>query len=248
MKKYVLVALVMIVFFKASNGQKHSCQLEIMPFIRYDAYPEFLDISLPLEDNYVTSKGTSYGLNVSVKKAISQKYKLILGVGYYRNTFNNIENRNTRFGVSDRRKIKIITPSFLPLFTDRYWYHSIAVNIGIQRDFVLKNNYVLSVDALLNNFFTFSQYYHLTNNPGGSLDYKKSEFKYSGLSTILEIGLQKTINRFSVDLKLLIPVYTNGKKDDNLFDESSTGSRGKWLKGIGFGISFNYSLNTKSKS
>lgn len=241
--KYFIISIYLLI----SNfviAQQESSQIEINPYIRYDTYQEFLATSYPLFDNYVTPKGTSYGINVNFKKSIIKKYKLLIGLGYYRNTFNNIKNRN-RFGVSNSREISFLSPLFIPFFTDRYWYHSLAINIGGQRDFMLKNNFLISIGAMANNYFTFSQYYHLTNNPGGSLDYKKKDFKYSGMSVTIEAGLQKKINRISVGPKLIIPVYTNWKWDKTLLDVSTTGSRSKWLRGIGLGVSFNYSLTSK---
>lgn len=243
MKHYFIISIYLLV----SNfviAQKESSQIEINPYIRYDTYKEFLDRQSVLSTHYAKMEGLSYGGNINFKKNISKKYCVIMGVGYYKHAFSKIKSRSD-YGTGNTRLISFPSPLLIPFFTDKYWYHSLALNLGGQRDFMLKNNFLISIGAMANNYFTFSQYYHLTNNPGGSLDYKKNDFKYSGLSVIIEAGLQKKINRISVGPKLIIPMFENWKTDNTFPYETNSSSRSKWLRGIGLGISFNYSLTSK---
>ena len=62
--------------------------------------------------------------------------------------------------------------------------------------------------------------------------HETKKFNYSGLSVIIEAGMQKKITRFSVGPKLLLPIYTEWKKDATLIDEFNPGRRDKWFNGF----------------
>lgn len=83
-------------------------------------------------------KGTSLGINVAYKIPISKSFFLKPGFGYYKYSFNHIRRENTLFGKSDVRNIKFTSPLFIPFYTDKYWYNSIAANIGFEKLFILE--------------------------------------------------------------------------------------------------------------
>jgi len=244
----IFLMILLSSLYLSSFGQKMHGVIELNPYIRYDTYPEFSDTGNPLSGNYTNLKGVSYGINANYKRAIKNEYKLLIGLGYYKQIFNKIEIRNTRR--SDEVNVRVIgypSPLYMLFYTDKYWYNCIANNIGIEKDINLKNDLLISIVVSANNYFTYSQYYHLINNPEGSLDYKKKEFKYLGLSVTSQISIQKRINSISIGPNLILPLFDIWRTDDTFPYEASSGSRSKWLRGIGFGISINYSLSQKNK-
>jgi hypothetical protein len=237
--------------------KKRSGWIEIMPYVRWDSYPTFISKINYLDTVSLSLKGASYGVNINFKQPVAKKYEILIGFGYYKNTYNKIKRWSTRWsgitGDSRNRVVYYPDPTLWVIFvTDKYWYHSLAINIGGQINFNLKNNLELNISAMLSNYFTFSQRYHLDKQYlpmtfTGDVNYKTKEFSYSGLSALFEAGLQKKFNIFSVSPKLLLPVYTIWKKDEIIEDETNTGNRSKWFRDIGAGISFNYSLSSKNK-
>ena len=178
-----------------------------------------------------------------------KRFKLLAGIGYYKNKFDKIIGRNTR-GQNDNRLIAILPPPgiFLPYFTDKYFYQCLSINIGIENNFMLDKNYFISVGAILQNNFTFSQYYHLTNNPIGSLDYKRKVSRYNGFSAMAYVGLQRRAGNFSFGPQLILPQYDRLSTDEVFPKETSEGNPpSKWFRGIGLGFTCNYVLTKKIK-
>ncbi|MDP3915859.1 MAG: hypothetical protein Q8R96_19200 [Bacteroidota bacterium] len=220
--------------------------------MRYDTYPEFLASETSLSSNYITLKGTSLGVIVSYKHPLSKSQSLFIksGIGYYQYSFNKMKNRNTRFGNSERRLINFPSPLFIPFFTDKYWYNTISANIGIEKLFYWKKDLQISIGANINNYYTYSQYYHITyENPNTQInnDYKNKIRRNFGLSANLSASLLKKLGKISLGPAIIIPVYDRWKTDETFTDEAESDSRNKFLRGIGLGISCNYSLTTKNK-
>ena len=222
--------------------------LKLIHFFRYDAYPEFLSEVRPTDNYFVKLQGSSFGLNLNYKMPLLKGLKLLAGNGYYKNRFDKIIGRNRR-GQNDNRLIAILPPPpiFLPYFTDKYFYQCLSINIGIENNFRLSKNYLIPVGAILQNNFTFSQYYHLTNNPIGSLDYNRKESKYNGFSAIACVGLHRSAGKFSFGPQLIIPVYDRLTTDNVFPKETSEGNPpSKWFRGIGLGFTCNYLLTRKN--
>lgn len=231
----------------SSFCQKKHGVMELNPYTRYDKYKEFFGWETPIEGKrYVKPEGLSYGLIINLKKPVYKDYNLNIGIGYHRYNFSKMSVPG-RLGTSNARLINFPSPLFILFYTDKYWYNTASLNVGAEKQFKLKNKHTLTTGIALSNYYTFSQHYHLTSNPGGSQDYKKKNNQYFGLSAWIEIGLLKKINKFTIGPKLQIPVFTNWKTDETFPNETNSASRSKWLRGIGFGLSFNYSLTKKNK-
>ena len=226
-------------------AQKQIRQIEINPFVRFDKYPQFSYVlgGRPNTD-YVNIKGTSFGINVTYKIPIANSFFLRPGIGYYKYSFSDIKRENTSFGKSNSRDINFVSPLLFPFYTDKYWYNSVAANFGFEKVFFLKDNFQIITGLNINNFFTFSQYYHLTLNPNPdkNQDYKKKEKGYFGSSATLNINFVKKFKQISIGPSLILPVFDTWKTDATFQEETNSGTRSKWFKGIGFGISCNYSL------
>ena len=91
-------------------------------------------------------------------------YGIYVGLDYYKYSFSKIRSRNSR-GTGDDRLISFQSPLFIFFFSDRYWYNTLSLNIGGEKICKLKNDYSVTVGAALSNYYTFSQYYHITANP-----------------------------------------------------------------------------------
>lgn len=227
-------------------AQADAHNIEINPFARLDWYPKF---SKPADymssTDYVSMKGTSFGLNAAYKIPLAKSFILKPGIGYYQYSFNNVEKENSRFGKSIGRETVIGSPAFIDLFTDKYRYHTITANIGLEKYFILKKDIQFTTGINWNNYYSISQYYHLTYNPEGSKDYRTNEKRYFGSSVFLNVGFLKKFENIYVGPSLILPLFETWKTDALFPGEADSGSRNKWFHGLGLGISFNYLLNKK---
>ncbi len=230
----------------SAQSDKH--QIEITPLVRMDSYPEFTYSINPVNSEKVKIKGESWGINTVYKFPVKGLF-IKAGLGYYRYSFNNIEQINSLFKKSDRRIIDYTlegpaAPSIFFL-TDKYWYHNIVLLMGVEKQTKILKNINLITGLNIGNHFTFSQYYHITYPaPRGTSD-KKSDWRYFGFSANAQIAAHKQWNRISVGPQLILPIFDSWKKDELFPEETNSGSRNKWFQGIGLGISFNYLLNKK---
>ncbi|CAL1519100.1 hypothetical protein [Chitinophaga sp. MM2321] len=242
MKKLILTLLFTfipgIVFPQAKKGL-----LEITPYVRFDKYPQFSYViqERPTTD-YVDIKGSSFGINVMYKIPISKSLFIKPGIGYYKYSFDDIKKENTLFGKSVARDINYISPVYILFYTDKYWYHSIAFNMGIEETLYQNKTFELNAGLNLCNYFTFSQYYHLRYNPAGGQDFKKKRRDYFGTSIAATINPIKKLGKVCIGPSLIIPVYDSWKTDQTFQEESNSGTRNKWLNGIGVGITIQYAL------
>lgn len=245
MKHYfITLALVSISYYSLS--QKESNSFEILPYGRVDWYPEFSYVlnGRPSTD-YVKIKGVSIGADITYKVPLSTTWTIRPGLGFYQYSFNNIERRNTSLGNSNARNINFISSLLIPYFTDKYRYNCIAVNLGIEKEFILKENYQVQIAADLKNFWTFSQLYHLTNNPGGDQKFKKNDIRYFGTTALLTTNIVKRLRRLSVGPSLRLPIFDIWKTDSVFPEETGKDTRNKVFRGLGLGVVFNYYLNKK---
>jgi hypothetical protein len=89
------------------------------------------------------------------------------------------------------------------------------------------------------NYYTFSQCYHIAYLDKYN---RESRGAYFGFSTSIRAGLQKKSENVAIAPTFLLPVYASWKQDAVFPKEVNDKSRSKWLKGVGFGIAFNYFL------
>lgn len=234
------------VFSKTGLTQKRTPQIAITPFVRFDKYPQFSKVfNGPASIDYVNMQGASLGIDLAYKLPITKSVLLEPAIGYYAYTFDNMVKQNTRFGKSSGRDINIISPVYIPFFTNKYRYSTIMANIGFERFFNIKKNVRIAAGINWNNYYAVSEYYHLVYNPEGSKDYRKNNKRYFGHSFNVEISLLKKFKKMGISPSLILPVFDNWKTDEIFPEETNSGSRSKWLSGIGLGISFDYSLTKK---
>jgi hypothetical protein len=230
-------------------SKKQSPQIEILPYSRWDSYPEFSYVlnGRPSTD-YVKINGTGWGIYINYKLPVAKSIFIKSGIGYYKYSFNNIKKENTQFGKSTVRDIDYYSGPIavdILYYTDKYWYNTINANIGVEKLFNLKKDMQITTALNINNYFTFSQYYHLSYNSPGSQDYKKNIGRYFGSSVNINASLLKKFTKISIGPSIIIPVFELWKTDETFFEETNSGSRNKWFRGIGLGISCNYSLTKK---
>lgn len=243
--KKILFSIAFVICSCSIYSQNKYRQLEIEPFFRWDTYPKFTYSINPVTSNGVVIKGRSWGTNVAYKFP-TKKYYISTGLGYYKHSFNKITQTNSLFGNGTRRAINYIpdgpyTPSLI-FVTDKYWYNTLSLNVGLEKDFALSKSTKFLAGFNLVNYFTLSQNYHVTYPAPEGTDYKTSRFRYFGFSTNLHVGLQKEIDKIAIAPILIIPIYDTWKQDKVFPQEENEKSRSKWLKGIGAGISIRYFL------
>ena len=243
--KRILVLLFVIILSNAGISQKQSSKIEIRPYQRIDWYPEFsYNIRGRPSIDYLTIRGSSMGVLTNYKHPISSRLNLVTGIGYYKYSFNKLENINSMFGKGNARVIDYPSPLDPIYTTDKYFYHSIVLNVGAEKNIDLKNNMIFSAGIELYNYYTISQRYHLASR---SINFKKGENRYFGLSFLLTSALLKRFQNFEIGPSILIPVFDTWKKDIVFPGENDSGTRNKWFQGIGWGISSNFLLTTKKK-
>lgn len=242
MKIKSLIAILFLITTKAV-AQKSEYAIEINPYMRYDKYKEFFSFHNDYFGNhYVTPKGTSFGLNLNVKKQIKPVSTIYLGLGYYKLTISNIKYTTQR-GVGNARIINFPSPLFIFFFSDKYAYQTVSLNAGYERYFKLKKNYLITTGIDLNGLYTYSQYYHLTRNPDGGVDYRKKNETFFGILAGFDIGLMKSFKQLNIGPKIKLPVLASLKTDDTFANEDGADHRNTWFSGVGLGVSFNYKLN-----
>lgn len=105
-----------------------------------------------------------------------------------------------------------------------------------------KNKLIFGLD--INSLYTFSQYYHLTRNPEGSQDYRKSESNFFGVLMGIDIGCMRKYEHFDFGPKLKFPFFSSLKQDSTFPNESDADYRSQWFSGIGLGISLIYKFKS----
>lgn len=245
MKCFVYIVSVLLIS-KSALGQKPNSMIEVNPYVRMDWYPEFSYIlNGRASTDYIKMKGISWGIEVSYGLPLNNK-KILLktGLGYYRYSFNKMDNHNTTFGKNKARYINY--PSMLDvLYTaNKYWYNNVSANIAIEKLFNLNKSTQITGGINVNNYFTFSQYYRVTANyPTGPPKHKYTTRNncYFGLSANINAELLKKMGKIAMGPSITLPMFDLWKQDE-VFWEKNSDSRNKWLRGIGFGICINYYL------
>lgn len=224
-----------------TQHNNQSSMVEIRHLMRWDNYPKFA-----FSTHEVNISGMSWGINASYKFPVYQNIFIRTGVGYYKYSFDDIA-----VGEANARMINYPSPIYVNYHTDRYWYNSISMEVGVEKWIKIDNSLFLTIAANLINFYTFSQEYNIIPNIDSKL-WKQNEKKNFGQSFYLSAGILKNLNKFSFGPSLLLPVYDSWSKD-RVFPspespngiEDSSSKRDKWFRGIGFSISCNYLLSKK---
>ena len=208
--------------FYSSAGQNNNNKLGITPYLRWDSYPDFNYATNPTTINNLKMKGTSVGLDFAYNFFIAKGWYLKTGIGYYRYSFTKMKQINSVFGESKSRIVDSYVPPgpivpALTYSTNKYWYNSFVLSVGIQKEFKLKRDYTFSVGGGLSNYFTYSQLYYITvglNGPGRT-NYRKHDFRYFGYSFYFTSSLEKNIGKINIGPAILFPVYDYWKQDKN---------------------------------
>jgi hypothetical protein len=248
--KQLLLSTLFILKTYSIFSQSTFRQYEIEPFLRWDKYPTFTNSINSIATYKLTIKGTSWGVNTAYKIPFKNNFRFKAGLGYYRYSFTEIVSTHQSFGVGDRRVIDYPTTLSIILGTDKYWYNTLSLNIGIEKYFTLTQGLQMTSGITVKNYFTFSQRYRLPYDnsfipPALKIenDYRTSVNRYFGLGVDFRIGLLKKIGKVNIGPSTTIPIYDTWKQDKIFPTEINSAKRDKWFGGIGIGIICNYSLS-----
>lgn len=246
MKKLIILSL-LLNLSKTNFCQVSKYNLVITPFIRYDRQNAFFSWESVLDGkNYVKHSGVSYGLNLNVRRELTDYNSISLGVGFYKHTVNNIDRSNENESGNDRL-IKFPSPLFIPFYTDNYSYNTMTCNISFQQELKLLKQVSILLSPNASILYTFSQEYHLISNPEGSTKFKKKNSDMFGILAGLDFGISFKNERWIMEPKFKIPILTTLKTDEVFPNENGTEFRRQYFSGIGFGISFIYALKPTKK-
>ena len=222
-------------------GQKSPSQIEINSYLRWDNYPVFTTPFNSVMNSTIKIKGTSLGIQPNFKFSIKNNFFAKFGLGYHKYSFDHIQVNTRLFGNQSSRIIRRINyPGLSSTFgytTNKYWYNTLSATIGIEKLFNIKKNWSIITGLNVTNYYTFSQRYILS-----TIKYKESDGRYFGFSTNIYTGIQKKFGKISVGPNILLPIYEAWKKDEVFPQEENSKNRSKWLRGLGIGITCNYSL------
>jgi hypothetical protein len=167
----------------------------------------------------------SYGLNLHYSRKIYKGLSLRSGIGYFRQ----------KFGV--QRPFNYDDFTNLLFYTKHYHYDNIHWLLGLGYEYRLSSKYALTGDLTYNGLYA----YRGTFTPdfqGRKPQVVKNDFSFGRMVNI-GLGLNRTLcRRFSVGAGILLPVYTQWRKD-NIFWENDHDFYAS-ISNIGMNISFNH--------
>lgn len=244
MRKLLPCVVLIAAFVFPASAQKTPSGIEIAPYIRFDRYPPFTYAINTVTTNEVKLRSASFGISAAYKFPVTKNTWLKTGAGYYKYVFNRIK-RTSVYGQSNTRVVNY--PSMLDLlfYTDKYAYNTWMLTAGAERQIPLSPQMQLVAGISINNYFTFSQQYHINyynaDNPIEN-DYKRTDGRSFGFSAMLQGGLRRSFGRFSLSPQLIVPVFDSWKQDEIFPGENNGHSRMKWFGGIGGSVAFSYAF------
>lgn len=249
MKKIIVFAFFSFTFNEGYSQSMHK-EIEIKPYIRFDKYPQFTNRVNSIAEYDLQIKGNSWGLSGAYKIPLIKDLLIKTGTGYYRYSFSKIVSKHRTFGEGNQRVIDYPTTLGITLGTDKYWYNTINIMLGLEKQFTINKNIQILTGINFNNHFTFSQHYHLPYDnsyiPQPELqiknNYKTNDKRYFGLSSEFHFGVLKKLNKVYIGPSIIIPVFDLWKQDDIFPSENSNNNRQKWFNGIGVGFIINYTI------
>ncbi len=250
MKKQILISSIFLFLVSICYCQKNSNQIELNTFIRFENYPKFsYNYAGRASSDFLKMKGKNSGINLGFNYCLNKDIFLKFGLGYFKQSFNTIENTNSIFGRTvSNRPINYVSPLLISYSTDAYHYNNMNINLGIEKQFNIAKNLELTTGINLGGYYNLSQYYHLTMNPfDNNLDFNKKEKRFSGFLSNISLGFYKRFGRYSIGPSLVLPIYDSWKKDPIFLEENYDGGKNKWFNGIGIGITAKISLQQKMK-
>ncbi len=233
--------------------RKQPAQIEINQYFNFDKYSEFRYSPNPTYDHVINIKGNSWGLDIGYKFNLFKNVYIKPFLGYYKFSFDKIDNYNEGFGLRGNARQTTLTPGqgiYYIISSDKYLYHCFNAGVSVEKNITHGKPLLVAVGGAINNYFTISQTYFITyDNPDNPVEnpHKTNRTDLFGFRTDLFAKFLMPIKKINVGATIGTPIYTLWKTDAFFPYETNKGSRDKWFKGIGVGISVNYLLNSKNK-
>lgn len=219
--------------------------IEIYLYYNHDKYPEFRHHASPVSDDVINIKGNSFGIDIGYKFRVSKKIQLKPFLGYYRFSFNNIDNYVEAFNVHAKGRETTLTPPGIdfPIATYKYFYYCLNIGISGERNILLKRYLIIAAGGAINNYITmYQKYFHKYNDPLFPTvnPHVSKRTDYFGFRADAFAKIFVSFEKFRIGPIINLPIFTLWKKDSIFPGETNNGIRDKWLNGLGVGITANY--------
>lgn len=219
-------------------------RIEINSYFNHDKYPEFRHYVSPVSDDVINMKGNSLGIDIGYK-FLAKKILLKPFLGYYRFSFNSIDNYVEAFNVHAKGRETILTPPYIdfPIATQKYFYDCFNVGISGERKIVDKKYLIISAGGAINNYITISQkYFHTYDNAAfpTANPHVSERVDYFGFRADMFAKLLFSVGKVHVGPVFSLPVFSLWRTDAIFPGETNNNTRNKWLNGYGLGITANY--------
>jgi hypothetical protein len=244
MRSFIFIGVLLITVSQGLIAQKSFGKIEVTPYYSWSQYPQFTYSVNSVTSNTVKTRGQSWGVNAVYKSSV-HTFNFKVGFGYYKYPFDKIDQTNSLGGRSNNRIINYIPDGAVPSITyttDKYSYNTFSVIFGLEKPIVFYKGVQIAAGIDLHNFFTFSQYYHITHPHPEGFNLKLYNFRYFGILANACSSLQKKFNKISIGPTLIVPVFSSWKQDELFPQETNYGNRSKWLKGVAVGLACTFYL------
>ena len=178
---------------------------------------------------YTSGKAISYGINMNHSRTIYKKLYVIIGVGYFKQTFGII------------RPFDYDSPNKFGYATDSYSYYNTHLYGGLGYKLTAGKTVAIIGNITYNQLFSFKQEYINRSPVPSQINHESISI---GRMINMSMGIEKNISRrFSIGLDGTIPLLTHWNNDEmffknNYYDHAQQIGRNKFS--IGTIISCNY--------
>jgi hypothetical protein len=179
--------------------------------------------------------GTSYGVNIIYRQGLTNTVSAYIGIGYYRLAIDKISG-SMPFNIPGIRTSRNINyddgMTNLLYSTSKYHYNNMAATLGLNKVFLLRNNFSPEIGVEGICYYTISQQYRLLD---GSKYYSTNNTKPVEFGVNMTFGILKEYKHFYIRPAILVPVYQN-LKGDKVFYENRQMNISNWFNGFGAAI------------
>lgn len=231
-KSKILAGALMLVVLIYPHTSKSQKAIELAFVGRYDQHADYVsNFAGRVYDDYHKLYGTSYGVSINYRQAVSKHISSYIGLGYYQLNIDKIRGP-IAFNIPGTRTARSINyedaVTNLGYSTSEYRYNNLAMTIGGAYLVPVEKTTAIEAGAELVSYFSFSQRYRLYGTQYWHTSHRKPiEFGFN-----VTLGIYKEYPTFYIRPSLLVPIFQN-LKGDVVFYEDRDLNIPKWFSGFG---------------